>query len=282
MPTTPPESRTASSWASVRLRGWSTSDAAHAWVTTSGRCVISATSQNPRSLRCARSTRMPSSSQARTSARPASVSPRSSPTPWPNAFGRLQVIPIERSPSACSAGSSSSSASTASAPSMCMTATTSPPSSRSSGSRAIRSAPARSRSSSLRTPRNVWPTRVLVLDRQLGVLVLGVRREDREEAAGEPARAGALAVEVARVARVGERALLEQHVVVTVEDRYGHRDTVTWCSTSPVRSAAPWRSSASAGRSSSCARRSSASAASPSCSATSGSRATSCRRACRR
>ena len=39
MPTTPPESPTASSWRSVRLRSCGVSAAAHAWVTTSGRCV---------------------------------------------------------------------------------------------------------------------------------------------------------------------------------------------------------------------------------------------------
>ena len=226
--------------------------------------AISATSQNPRSLRCARSTRIPSSSQARTSARPASVSPGPvsgvegrERTPWPNAFGRLQVMPSERSPNACSAGSSSSSASTASAPSMCMTARARRRRARGrSGSRAIRTAPARSRSSSLRMPRNVWPIASSWSTGGSGWTsrprsrvgeAVGMRREDREEAAREPARAGAGEVEVPVVGGVGERALLEQHVVVTVEDRERHRDTVTWCSTSPVRSAARWRSSASAG-----------------------------------
>ena len=101
--------------------------------------------------------------------------------------------------------------------------------------------------------------RQIVRDRRLGLNVgaalgvereaVGVRREDREEAAREPAGASALEVEVALVRALAERSLLEQHVVVSVEDRRCHRDTVTRCSTSPVRSAARWRSSASAGRS---------------------------------
>ena len=96
-----------------------------------------------------------------------------------------------------------------------------------------------------------------VRDRGLGRRVraaLGVEREaagvlgeDREEAAREPARAGTRQIEVALVGAVRERTLLEQHVVVSVEDREGHRDTVTRCTTSPVRSAARWRCSASAG-----------------------------------
>ena len=78
---------------------------------------------------------------------------------------------------------------------------------------------------------------------------VGMLGEDREEAAREAARASALEIEVALLGALAERALGQQHVVVSVEDREAHRDTVTWCSTSPVRSAARWRSSESAGRS---------------------------------
>ena len=74
-PTTPPESRIASSCSSVRFR----EDAHSAWafecVATSGASERRATSQKPASLRCERSTRIPSRLQARTSSRPASVSP---------------------------------------------------------------------------------------------------------------------------------------------------------------------------------------------------------------
>ena len=250
-PTTPPESRTASSCRSVRLRSCGVSAAAHAWVTTSGRSAIAATSQKLRSFRCERSTRMPSSSHARTSARPASVRPPSEVTPWANAFGRLHVGPTERSPSAWSAGSSSRPGSIASAPSMCMTASTGPPSSRSPGERATRTRSRPLEREQLADARERVADGEVVLDGRLrlavGRIAVGVRREDREEAAREPAGAGAREVEVTLVRRVGERALREQHVVVSVKDRDGHRDTVTRCSTSPVRSAARWRCSASAG-----------------------------------
>ena len=105
-PTTPPESRIASSCASVRFRVDAHSACAFECVATTGRSEISATSQNPRSFRCETSTRMPSSLHARTSARPASVRPgpvsgdagNSNGTPSANAFGRDQTMPIDRSP----------------------------------------------------------------------------------------------------------------------------------------------------------------------------------------
>ena len=250
-PTTPPESRTASSWRSVRLRSCGVSAAAHAWVTTSGRSAIAATSQKLRSLRCERSTRMPSSSHARTSARPASVRPPSEVDAVGERVRPAPRGPSERSPSACSAGSSSRPGSIASAPSMCMTASDGAAELEVAGRarHAHRSRPLEREQ--LADARERVADGEVVLDGRLrlavGRIAAGVRREDREEAAREPAGAGAREVEVALVRRVGERALAEQHVVVSVEDRDGHRDTVTWCSTSPVRSAARWRCSASAG-----------------------------------
>ena len=42
-------------------------------------------------------------------------------TPWPNALGRLQTSPIERTPAACQASSAARPGSIASAPSRCRT-----------------------------------------------------------------------------------------------------------------------------------------------------------------
>ena len=215
-PTTPPESPTASSCASVRLRAEGTSAWAHACVTTSGWSVTSATSQNPRSLRWARSTRIPSALQARTSARPASVSPgpmsgeagAANGTPCPNAFGRLHVMPSERSPRACSAGRFPSPGSIASAPSMCMTALTGAGQLEVGGLAHdaqrplllereqlvdLRRASSRARARARRAARAACPGRASASSGKPS----GCSREDREEAAREAAGASALEVEVA-------------------------------------------------------------------------------------
>src|ERR671935_166554 len=70
------------------------------WVATSGACERRATSQKPCSFRCERSIMMPSSLQAATSCRPASVNPgpvsgeegNRNGTPSAKAFGRLQTM----------------------------------------------------------------------------------------------------------------------------------------------------------------------------------------------
>src|SRR3979411_641431 len=68
-------------------------------VTTRGALLIAATSQNPRSLRCDRSIKIPNRLQAPISSLPRSVRPgpvsgeegQRNGTPWPNAFDRLQT-----------------------------------------------------------------------------------------------------------------------------------------------------------------------------------------------
>ena len=203
-----------------------------------------------------------------TSARPASVSPgpmsgeatgAANGTPCPKAFGRLHVMPSERSPRACRSGRLPSPASIASAPSMCMTALIGPVSSRSPGSRTTRSAPCVSSASSLSMVAVVVAFASACETEGSGG-VSGPRSASSGKPSGcsvkiakkPPANPPARARSRSRwpsSERSRERALLEQHVVVSVEDRERHRDTVTWCSTSPVRSAARWRCSASAGRS---------------------------------
>ena len=74
-PTIPRLSRMASSCRSVRLRADAQRRWTFEWVATSGASVSAATSQNPFSFRCDRSSRMRRALQARTSARPASVRP---------------------------------------------------------------------------------------------------------------------------------------------------------------------------------------------------------------
>ncbi len=111
-------------------------------------------SQKPASFRWLTSTRIPSSPQRRTSARPASVSPgpvsgddgEMNGTPWANAFGRLHTGPIDRSPAPYQRSSASSPGSIASAPSRWSTAAGGPASSpnarsRSAPHRAIRTCP---------------------------------------------------------------------------------------------------------------------------------------------
>ncbi len=118
----------------MRLREWPQIAWTLEWVATSGASLISATSRNPFSLRCERSTRMPSWLQALTSALPASVRPgpvsgvdgNRNGTPWPKAFGRLQTMPSERKPAACSTSSMVSSGSIASTPSIWNTAAIDP------------------------------------------------------------------------------------------------------------------------------------------------------------
>ncbi len=133
-PTTPPESRTASSCASVRFRVDAQRACAFECVATIGRLDVSTTSQNPRSFRCETSTRMPSSLHVRTSARPASVRPGPvsgdagnwNGTPSANAFGRDQTMPTERRPRSYQSCRFDRSSAIASAPSMCTIAVTSP------------------------------------------------------------------------------------------------------------------------------------------------------------
>src|SRR5580692_4145712 len=75
-------------------------------VATRGALLIAATSQKPRSLRCERSIKIPKRLQAPISSLPRSVRPgpvsgdegQRNGTPCPNALGRLQTGPRERSP----------------------------------------------------------------------------------------------------------------------------------------------------------------------------------------
>ena len=145
----------ASSCASVRLRLTGHSACAPECEAISGARSSLATSQNPASLRWLRSTAMPSSAQARTSALPARVSPgpwspvdgNANGTPWPNALWRLWTGPSERSPASYQNASVSRSGSIASAPSTCATAAITPSSraaSRSAAARTIRRWPSRS------------------------------------------------------------------------------------------------------------------------------------------
>ena len=153
IPTSPRRSPIARSWSSVRLRGEAHSTCAPECEATSGAALSSATSQKPRSLRCETSMTIPSSPQARTSARPASVRPgpwsgepgKPNGTPVANALRRLHTSPSERRPAACRTSSSSRPVPIGSAPSRCSTAA-SPSPSRSSTRRAIRSRPPEARS----------------------------------------------------------------------------------------------------------------------------------------
>ena len=103
-------------------------------VATSGASESPATSQNPAQLRCDRSTRMPSRLHARTSSRPAGVSPppvsdadgKRNGTPSANSFGRDQVRPIERRPRSYQSSRFDRSGLIGSAPSMCTIAATLP------------------------------------------------------------------------------------------------------------------------------------------------------------
>src|SRR5438093_13564398 len=71
----PPERPISSSCASVRFREFAESAYAFEWLATSGAADTAATSQKPRSFRCARSIRIPSLLHSATRRRPASVSP---------------------------------------------------------------------------------------------------------------------------------------------------------------------------------------------------------------
>ena len=250
-PTTPPESRTASSWRSVRLRSCGVSAAAQAWVTTSGRSAIAATSQKLALVEVREVDEDPEL-LARAHERAAGVGQAAlgghavgeRVRPAPRGADRAQPERVERGQQ-LEAGVDRLGALDVH-----------------DGEHVLAELEVAGRA---RHPHRSRPLereqladageRVgdgeLVPDGRLrlavGRIAVGVRREDREEAAREPAGAGAREVEVPFLRRVRERVVADQHVVVSVEDRDGHRDTVTWCSTSPVRSAARWRCSASAG-----------------------------------
>ena len=187
---------------------------------------------------------MPSSAQRSTRLRPAGVSPgpasgdagNANGTPVANAFARLHTGPSERRPAACQSSSASSSGSIASAPSRWATAASTPASrarSRSPGARAIATWPARSSRVQPAERPGRFGGRALVADRRREVhvvatvalvddlLVVGARRERREDPAREAARARLREVEVAALAAGGEAVgvLARQRVVVAVEDR---------------------------------------------------------------
>ncbi len=133
-PTTPPESRIASSCSSVRLRDAGQSAWAFECVATSGASESRATSQNPAQLRCERSTRIPSRLHAATSSRPALVSPpptsdddgKRNGTPSAKSFDRDHVGPIERRPRSYHDSRFERSRAIGSAPSMWTIAVTTP------------------------------------------------------------------------------------------------------------------------------------------------------------
>ena len=250
MPTTPPDAPTARSCSSVRLRG----DGHSAWApeceATSGAPLRPATSQNPRSFRWERSTTMPSSPHASTSARPAAVRPgpwsgepgKSNGTPVANAFGRLQTRPRERSPAAWSTASASSAGSIGSAPSRWSTAA-SPGPSRSAAVARDAEPPAR-RALDADEERGLGERLrqgVALVDRpgvvDLVRVLLAVERaagEDGEAAARQPAGLRAREVEVAAVVAVDEAAdgvaaggeEPREDVVVAVEGRQPHAGSV--------------------------------------------------------
>src|SRR5438094_952840 len=108
MPTIPPERPISSSWASMRLREFGDSACALQWLAISGASDRDATSQNPRSFRCARSTRIPRRLHSETRRLPGSVKPppmsgeegTRNATPSAKAFALLHTAPSERKPRA--------------------------------------------------------------------------------------------------------------------------------------------------------------------------------------
>src|ERR1700726_870210 len=134
----PPVSPIAVSCLSVRFRECGLKACAFECVATRGALLIAATSQNPRSLRCDRSIKIPNRLQAPISSLPRSVRPgpvsgeegQRNGTPWPNAFDRLQTGPRERSPASYNTSRTSKFGSIASAPSICITGANKPSSTR--------------------------------------------------------------------------------------------------------------------------------------------------------
>src|SRR5215471_18533347 len=130
----PPVSPIAVSCLSVRFRECGLKACALECVATRGALLIAATSQNPRSLRCDRSIKIPNRLQAPISSLPRSVRPgpvsgeegQRNGTPCPKAFDRLQTGPRERSPAAYNTSRNSKFGSIASAPSICRTGANTP------------------------------------------------------------------------------------------------------------------------------------------------------------
>ena len=226
-PTMPPESRIASSCASTRFRDAAQSACAFECVATSGASESAATSQKPASFRCDTSTRMPSRLHARTSSRPAAVSPppvsgdegKRNGTPSAKSFGRDHTRPIERSPRSYQRSRFDRSAAIASAPSMCTIAV----------DVTVAEVVGRRRASDRQRAQRVEqllgdPRRLLVRNRlrqrhrirRLGRIGHRRRRDvEREEAAGETRGSGSFEVEMLR--RLASPAMQDE-VVVPVDD----------------------------------------------------------------